>query len=165
MNKTKLLVVGALMACIAALFQITPVYLSEAFVILTMFSAIPIFIIAWIKPKIGIAASLASFILISLLSIHEAMIFAFANAPVGIVLGCCSHYTNKKHFIVPIAATVQSCTLIILNFAIGIPIFGVSIPGAQIIQVLIIATFSLVYNFIYLYICGLILGKLKMFII
>lgn len=66
MNKTKILVTGGLLACLAALFQIVPAALSEAFVILTLFSALPIYLICRMNIRIGLAACIASFILISL---------------------------------------------------------------------------------------------------
>lgn len=58
MQNTKTIVLGGLLACLAALFQVLPLFLSEAFVILTIFSSIPIYIICKINPRIGILATI-----------------------------------------------------------------------------------------------------------
>ncbi|HYE11030.1 MAG TPA: hypothetical protein VEF53_12700 [Patescibacteria group bacterium] len=164
MNKTKLLVLGSLMACISALFQILPVFLSEAFIILTIFSAIPIYIITRLDPKIGLAAAIISFLLIGTFSIHEALFFLFANGPIGFTLGWCCSFTSRKLLIISISSMILSCTLSFLNFIIAVPIFGTPLSGTLITQILIIFTFSIIYTFIYLYFCQLVFRKLNKFI-
>lgn len=163
MYKTKILVLGALMACISAIFQILPVFLSEAFALLTIFSAIPIYIISRMNPKIGISTAIISFIIISFFSIHEAILFVFTNGTAGAALGCFAYFTNKKAITLPSSAVILSCTLCFVNFAIGIPVFGAPIPGNHLIQVLIIFAFSLVYCFIYSFLCEFIFKKLRRF--
>lgn len=163
MYKTKLMVLGGLMSCIAALFQILPVFLSEAFIILTIFSSMPIYVICRIHPKIGITAAMVSFILISFLSTHEALLFIFTNAPIGISLGSLSHFNSKQLIVVSLTSIILSCSLCILNFIIGIPIFGAQIPGILLIQILIISIFSLIYSFIYFYFSQIIYSKLFIF--
>lgn len=163
MYKTKILVLGALMACISALFQIIPVFLSEAFVMLTVFSAIPIYIISRMNLKIGIATGIISFVIISFFSMHEALFFIFTNGTVGVSLGCITHYTSRKVILLPLAAAILSAALSILNFAIGIPIFGAPIPGSEIVQMLIIFTFAFIYCFIYSFLCELVFKKLRRF--
>lgn len=163
MQETRKIVLGGLLACAAAFFQTLPVFLSEAFVILTLFSALPIYIICRISPKIGIASTIASFLLISLFSAHEALFFICTNAPVGISLGCSGHFAINKKSVVFISSITLACTLCVMNFIIGIPIFGTQLPGALLIQLLIIAAFSLVYTLIYLYFCNFIFNKLNRF--
>lgn len=163
MHETKKIVLGGLLACAAAVFQTLPVFLSEAFVILTLFSALPIYIICRINPKIGTTSAIASFLLISLFTTHEALFFIFTNATIGVSLGICSHFSCNKKFIVFISSIALSCTLCIMNFIIGIPIFGAPLPGVFLIQLLIIAVFCLVYNLIYLYFCNFIFKKLSKF--
>ena len=165
MKKTKLLVLGSLMACMSALFQIVPVFLSEAFVIVTIFSAVPIFLISFIHPKTGFAVYLASFMLISFFSVHEALLFLFTNGPVGLSLGSCSHYTARKLIAISISSVILTCCLGILNYLIGIPVFGVALPGSIWIQFMIIIAFSFIFNFIFFKLCRIILKRTSGFLI
>ena len=153
------------MACIAALIQITPLFLSEAFVILTMFSAIPIYIICKINPKIGVVSTIVSFLIINLLSTHEALFFICSNGPIGTALGYCSYFTSNKKIIIFVSSVILSITISIMNFIIGIPVFGTPLPGTIITQILILLIFSLVYSLIYLYLCEFIFRKIKKFVL
>lgn len=163
MYKTKILVLGAMMACISAAFQTLPVFLSEAFIILTAFSAIPVYIISRMNPKIGISTAITSFIIIGFFSLHESMLFIFTNGTIGVSLGCFTYYTSKRTIIIPASAVILSATLSIANFAIGIPIFGAPIPATQLIQILIIIAFALCYCIMYSFLCEFIFKKLKRF--
>lgn len=161
MSNTKTIVLGSFLACLAALFQILPIFLSEVFVLLTMFSTIPIYIICRINPKIGVVATIASFLLVSLFSTHEALFFICTNGPVGASIGCCHHFINSKKLTIFISSIIVSCTLSIMNFIIGIPIFGAPLPGKFTVQILIIFIFSFIYNFIYYYFSALIFNKIN----
>ncbi len=165
MQSTKTIVLAGLLACLASLFQLLPLFLSEAFVILTIFSSIPIYIICRISPKIGIYAVITSFILISLLSPHEGLFFICTNGPVGASLGCFSHYVSNKQIIIFVSSIILSCTLCIMNFIIGIPIFGTPLSGALIIQVFLIIVISYMYTYVYWYFSQLIYKRIKNFIL
>lgn len=160
MNKTRTLVLGGLMACLAALFQCLPVFLTEAFVILTMLSALPIYIISKIEPRIGMVALIVSFILIAFFSTHEALFFICTNGPVGAALGILSRHENKLWVVLSGSSFVMTISLCVMNFLIGIPIFGAPIPGTLIIQLLILIVFSVIYTFFYFYFCRIIFNKI-----
>ena len=53
MSRTKLIVLGALFTSLAVIFQMVPVVFSKAFVLVTMLSAIPIYLTAKMDPKTG----------------------------------------------------------------------------------------------------------------
>jgi hypothetical protein len=155
---------GGLMACTAALIQTVPVFLSEAFVLVTIFSAVPIFLISLIHPKTGLAVVLASFLLIVAFSAHEALLFLFTNGPAGFTLGCCSHYTGRVLLIVCVSAVVLSGCLGILNYLIGISVFGVAMPGTLAVQLLIIFVFSFSYSFLFYRLCRAVLKRINKFL-
>jgi hypothetical protein len=161
MDKTRAIAFGGIMTCTAVLLQCLPVFLTEAFVILTMLSALPIYIVTRIDSKTGIAALIASFILISLFSTHEALFFIFTNGPIGVVLGTLSCFKKKKSVVVLEASLVMTFTISIMNFLIGIPIFGTPIPGNLIIQIIILIMFSIVYSTLYLYFCEIVFNKIR----
>lgn len=53
-------------------------------------------------------------------------------------LGICNCYIDKKSIIWSISSISLTIALSIMNFGIGIPIFGTQFPGGIIIQLLII---------------------------
>lgn len=154
MSSTKMLVTGAFMAAIASSFQLIPVLLSEAAVLLTMFSALPIYIAARCKPVTGILSYLTAAILIMLFSTHESLFFLCTNGMVGLSLGICCYYTQKKLIILMISSLVMTISLSIMNYVIGFPVFGTTLPGTYTIQFILIFLFSFVYNTIYYYFAG-----------
>jgi hypothetical protein len=161
MKHTKYIVIGALMATLAAIFQSLPIVLSEAFVILTILSAIPIYIASRLNPSSGVMSYLVAVIVISFLSTHEALFFMCSNGIVGVCLGICSHYHCKRWMALLLSSAVLTLTLSIMNYGIGIPVFGTRIPGMLLIQVLIIFAFSLIYNAIYQLFAGFLFKRLQ----
>ncbi|MFL0245452.1 hypothetical protein [Candidatus Clostridium stratigraminis] len=149
MSNTKTVVVGALFAVLAALFQVIPVFLSELFVILTILSAVPIYIVSRLNPQVGLLSYFTASLLIMLISTHEGIFFLCTNGIIGISLGACSYYTKKKTIIWLISSVVLTITLSFMNYIIGISIFGINIPGGIIIQLAILFIFSVVYNIFY----------------
>jgi hypothetical protein len=149
MNYTKQVVLGAFFAGLAALLQLVPTFFSEVFVFITMLSAIPIYAISRLSPKIGFLAYLiAGFIVLSL-SPHEALFFMFTNGPLGLALGVAHYYTPIKVLIVGLSALTLTLTLSLLTFILGVAVFGTPIPGAWWLKVLTILGFSSIYSIIY----------------
>jgi hypothetical protein len=158
---TKTVVIGALFAAIAALLQLVPVFFSEIFIFLTIFSTVPIYIVSRINPKAGVLSYFVAGMLIMFLSTHEGLFFLCTNGIIGVSLGICGYYRKKKTITWLISSAVLTATLSIMNYGIGIPVFGSNIPGAIIIQIIIIFLFSILYNIIYYYFSNLIFNLLK----
>ena len=137
MSNTKIIVIGALFAVMAALFQLIPILLSEVFVFLTIFSAVPIYIVSRISPKAGVSSYFVASMLVMLLSVHEGIFFLCTNGVIGITLGICSYYTEMKAITWLSSSLMLTTTLSIMNYVIGIPVFGGKIPGGIIIQIVI----------------------------
>lgn len=156
MSRTKLIVLGAFCISLAVVFQIIPVLFSEIFVFVTMLSALPIYMIAKMNPKIGVAGYITAAILITLFSVHEGMFFLCTNGVVGLALGGTHYYTNKRSIIFSISAILLTLALSMMTFIIGIPVFGFVINANIFIQVCILLIFSLVYSIFYFYVSNLV---------
>lgn len=152
MSRTKLIVLGAFFTSLAVVFQLIPVLFSEAFVLMTMLSALPIYIIAKMDPKIGVAGYIAAAILISLFSVHEGLFFLCTNGVVGLALGGTHHYTNKKIIILSVSTALLTLALSLMTFIIGIPAFGFVINTSIFMHICLLLLFSLVYSIFYFYI-------------
>lgn len=149
--KTRTIVIGSLLAALAALFQLMPVFFSEVFLFLTLFSAIPIYFVSRINPKAGILAYFVASMIVMTLSIHEGLFFLCTNGIVGLSLGISSFYTEKKLLIWTLSSLSLAIALGIMNYGIGVPILGCEIPGAMVTQVTIIFLVSLFYIILYYY--------------
>lgn len=143
--RTKTIVIGSLLASIAALFQLMPVFYSEVFLFLTIFSAVPIYLVARISPKAGLLSYIVAAMLVMIFSMHEGLFFLFTNGIVGLSLGICSFYTEKRRFICTLSSIILTIALVIINYGIGIPIFGSKIPGIMVVQIAIIFLVSTIY--------------------
>lgn len=143
--RTKTIVIGSLLASIAALFQLMPVFYSEVFLFLTIFSAVPIYLVARISPKAGLLSYIVAAMLVMIFSMHEGLFFLFTNGIVGLSLGICSFYTEKRRFIWTLSSIILTIALVIINYGIGIPIFGSKIPGIMVVQIAIIFLVSTIY--------------------
>lgn len=154
MSRTKLIVLGAFFTSLAVVFQLIPVLFSEVFVLTTMLSALPIYMIAKMNPQIGIAGYIAAAILISLFSVHEGLFFLCTNGVVGLALGGTHYYTNKKTIIFSVSSLCLTLALSIMTFIIGIPVFGFVIETGVLMQIFILLVFSLVYSIFYFYLAN-----------
>ncbi|WP_346887501.1 hypothetical protein [Clostridium sp. UBA1056] len=158
---TKPIVIGALFAVIAALFQLIPTLLSETFIFLTIFSAVPIYIVSRVNPKAGILSYFVASMIIMILSVHEGLFFLCTNGIVGISLGICSCYKKSKTITWVLSSLMLTITLSIMNYGIGIPVFGSKIPGSLAIQIAIIFAVSTIYNIFYYYFSSFIFKLLE----
>lgn len=161
MIKTKVIVIGALFAVIAALFQLIPVLFSEVFILLTIFSSVPIYIVSRINPKAGILSYFVAGMIIMLLSTHEGLFFLCTNGVIGISLGICCYYTKIKFITWVLSSITLTSTLSIMNYGIGIPILGSAVPGTMIVQLVILFLISITYNILYYYFSNFIFNLLK----
>ncbi|MEQ8155446.1 MAG: hypothetical protein ABRQ25_11265 [Clostridiaceae bacterium] len=161
MVNTKVIVIGAFLSVIAAVFQLIPALLSEVFVLLTIFSTVPVYIVSRISPKAGIMSYFVASIIIMIASVHEGLFFLCTNGIVGLSLGICRYYTKSRAVIWSLSSVALTITLCVINYGIGIPVFGSVIPGEIAIQLTIIFIFALIYNIFYYYFSGFIFDCLK----
>lgn len=137
------------MAGIATIFQSIPFYLSEAFALLTILSAIPVYTAARTNPVSGALSYVITVILLLFVSPHEALMFLFTNGVVGLSLGSTSYFKLNKILSVGGSSVIQTIFLCILNYGLDISIFGIKIPGTIIIQLILILGSTMGYNFAY----------------
>lgn len=147
MDRTKMIVIGVLMAAVATIIQSIPVFLSESFALLTLFSAIPVYTAARINPLAGVIAYAATAVLVLFASGQEALFFLFTNGVVGISQGTLSYLKLNKIPALVVSSAALTVTTTIMNLGIGMPVMGVELPGTKIVQIVMILVISAVYNF------------------
>jgi hypothetical protein len=152
---------GGLLVCLAAVLQLLPASFGEVFVIITIFSSIPIYILSRLNPRAGLIGYIIAAILIFLFNAHEGLFFLFTNGVVGVSLGTFNYRLKSKVLISLFSGFVLTVSLFLVNFIIGIPVLGVSLPGNLMVQVCILMFFSIIYCFIYLFLASYVYEYLK----
>lgn len=139
------IVIGGLLSIFAWLFQLLPVVFSEVFIFTTILSSIPVYIGGRIQPRIGVMIYLIAGFLIFILSPHEGLFFLFTNGVVGLSIGVVRYYTENRFYIGLISGGFLTISLSIMVYLLDILVFGISIPGNILVQLIIIFGFSLLY--------------------
>jgi len=152
---------GGLLICLSSMLQLLPTSFGEIFVIFTIFSAIPIYILSKLNPRVGLLGYIIAGTLIFSFNAHEGLFFLFTNGVVGFSLGAFNYRLKSKVLISLFSGIVLTLSLTLVNFIIGIPVLGVNLPGNLLIQISILMFFSLVYCFIYLFLANFIYNYLK----
>ncbi len=162
MFKTRILVEGALFSAIAAIFQLIPIYFSEIFIFFTLVSTFPIYLITRKNVQVGITAFATCAFVIFCFSVHESIIFGFVNGLIGVSLGYMDYYLKNKIIITSLASLKLAIALCVVNFLIGIPVFGLSLKPSLLVFAAIYL-FSFVYIFVYFLFIHYLTHKITLF--
>lgn len=87
--KTRILTASALMTAITLVLETTAALCGEPMVIITVLSALPIYISTRLSIKGGIISYFTTALLLGFLSPHQMVFFVFTNGLIGISLGIC----------------------------------------------------------------------------
>ena len=161
MNRTKIIATGVLMAAVATIIQGIPAFLSESFALLTLASAIPVYTAARSNPLSGAISYAATVLLLLFVDPGESLNFLLTNGVVGISQGFTSNFKLKKIPALAASSAALTVTSSIMNFGIGIPVLGVTLPGSAIIQILTTLLISAGYNFGYQIVADFVYQKLQ----
>lgn len=145
------IVLGVILSLLAAVFQLFPVIFSSKFIFITVFSALPLYIISRIDSKIGLAAYVIAGLLTTIASFNEGITFLLASGPLGYTLGVWSSYFEEKIYTCLVSGVVLTVTFGLMNYIIGIPFLLSQIPGGFFIQIPLFFLISVIYSYIYLY--------------
>lgn len=152
---------GGLLICLSCILQLLPVSFGEVFVIASIFSAIPIYILSRLNPRVGLFGYIISGILIFLFNSHEGLFFLFTNGIVGFSLGAFNYRFKSRILVSLFSGIVLTLSLSVVNFIVGIPVLGTNLPGNLFTQISFLIFFSIVYCFIYLLFASFIYNYLK----
>lgn len=147
MNRTKIIALGIIMAAVATIIQGIPVFLSEAFALLTLASAIPVYTASRSNPISGAISYAVTFVLLLFLDSGEALNFLLTNGVVGLSHGITSNFKIKKIPALGISSVALTITSAIMNFGLDTPVLGVVLPGSGLIQLVLMLVIAVGYNF------------------
>ncbi|MCX7772348.1 MAG: hypothetical protein N2376_04455 [Clostridia bacterium] len=152
---------GGLFSAVAVLFQSAPVYLAGAGLMLSPFSTLPIALLSFMSPPLGLAAYAASAFILFMISTQEAVIFMLATGLLGLALGG----LHKKGFILCEGASAVAlfAGVVIMTYLVGIPSFGsLTAKFTVFAGLLFILAFSIVYSWVWQFILRVIIRLLRL---
>jgi riboflavin transporter FmnP len=136
MKNLKLLTLGGLFSAFAAVLQLFPVFLTEAFIWISMLSAIPVYLIARKNPGMGVCCFITAAVITFMMSIHQFIFFVCTSGLVGLTLGILRFRFKNITCIVLLSSLFLTIAICFINYVIGIPVFGFALQGNMIMQTL-----------------------------
>jgi phage shock protein PspC (stress-responsive transcriptional regulator) len=161
MKNSKIIALGGVLAGFSVLFQIVPVIFTELFTIVTIFSALSIYIACMLHPSVGLCSAAAAAVITLIISPHEGMFFICTNGITGLCLGLCSYYSISPTISILINSFALTTTLNILTVVFDINVFGVGIPLTFWLQTVCIFTFCTIYSFGYMHLAKFIYKRIS----
>jgi len=149
-SNTMKLVIGAIMASLAAIFQSAGLFVGFGYV-LSMMATLPIIIATMISMRIGMMAYISTILLVSVIQPSEVIVFTFTTGLLGLSIGIGGRKFQKVLYIMLFAALSLTIGIISVLSIFNFPILGPSISTALDIKMLIaVFSFSLLYSWIWI---------------
>lgn len=148
MKIVRFISIGGILTTLAVLFQSAPVFLPAVGLALSPFSTLPVALAAYFNISLGITVLFSSVLILTFVSVQEALILLFTTGLFGIVIG--SLYKKGLFVSILYSAIALTTGMLIQTYIVGISAFGdftssLSIP----ITVIIFIIFSLIYTSIW----------------
>lgn len=144
-NVIRFVCVGGMLTALTVLFQAAPVFLPAIGLVLSPFSTLPIVIAAASNILLGVSVLFSSAIILTLVSVQEALILLFTTGLLGIVMGA---LITRKCLLFSIFFSGLSLFLglIFLTYIVGVPAFvELANSLSTLITLFAFFIFSLVY--------------------
>lgn len=136
---------GAILTTLAVLFQSAPLFLPVLGLALSPLSTLPIAIAAISKISLGLAVFFSTALILTFVSVQEAIILTFSTGLLGVVIGS---FLHRKGIIISILYSSITLTLgmILLTYLVGVSGFvELTNSISTTLTILIFFLFSLVY--------------------
>ena len=145
-TNTKKLVVGSVLAAIAALLQSAGVFVW----IFSILATLPIVLSAMISLRIGILSYTITILLLTILQPSELFVFPFTTGLLGIMLGAAFKWWNNWMMISLVGGIVLTLGIMILLYGLHFPVLGPSVSHTFDFKIAaLILLFSLFYSLIW----------------
>ncbi len=152
---------GGLFIAIAVMCQTCPAVFSEAFVLVSLLSALPVYVASRLVPKLGVMVFLGTAMVTFFISFHEGLFFVLTNGPFGLILGIV-HGCLKKYLVAWITSGgALAGTMLILDNVFKVQVFGYPLGLDLFSKFVFFLGFALIYSNLYLRGADLLYRKLE----
>jgi hypothetical protein len=141
------------MAALSVLFQVSPVFLPIAGLLLSPFSSLPIAIGTLLYPKGALPMFLAASGIVSIVYWQEGVVFLFATGPLGIAAALAAMSSSQRWRKILVSGLILTSGILILTFIIGLPGMVEAFENLHVFtMVLVVFIFSLTYSWLWVHI-------------
>lgn len=145
MNTARFISIGGILTTLAVIFQSAPVFLPVIGLALSPLSTLPIALAAVYNISLGIAVYFSSALILTLVSVQEAIILLFTTGLLGVVMGTLL-YRKRRLISILFSSIILSLGMILLTYIVGVPAFGdLTGSASSDLTILIFSIFSLIY--------------------
>ncbi|MCM3567641.1 hypothetical protein [Neobacillus mesonae] len=145
-SKSKRLIIAALFACIASIFQSAGGFLPGIGYFISPFSTAPILLCSIFSVPLGFFTYLLTNLLLLFLEPSELIVFPFTTGILGLGIGTACSFFKQKILVVGLGAFFLTAGILILLYGIKFPVLGPVVQGSY-----SILTAGLVFGFACIY--------------
>ena len=127
LTKTKRLVLGAFLACLAAVLQAAGGFLPGIGYFISPFATLPILILAMFSLPVGVMSYFLTILLLFILVPTELNVFPFTTGLLGIGIGVAFSFFKKRVSIIFVGAILLTIGIISLLYIFRFPVLGPAI--------------------------------------
>ncbi|WP_342433234.1 hypothetical protein [Neobacillus sp. FSL H8-0543] len=160
--KTKRLVLCAVFACLAAVFQAAGGFLPGVGYFLSPLATAPILFCTMISLPLGFASYVLTNLLLFILQPTELIIFPFTTGLLGLGTGAAYFFFKKRLSIIASGAILLTLGILTLLFGLNFPVLGPAVSGSfSFLAAGSIFLFAFLYNLIWVEISLLLFKRLR----
>lgn len=160
--KGKRLVLGAFLACMAAVLQAAGGYLPGIGYFISPFATLPILIGAMFSPRMGVLSYFLTILLLFILVPSELFIFPFTTGLLGVGIGAAFSFLKKKLSIILMGASLLTIGILSLLYLFHFPVLGPAVSGSfSFLTAASIIVFSFFYSLVWVEMALFFFKKLK----
>lgn len=164
-KKTKKLILGAIFACIAAVFQAAGGLFPGIGYLFSPLATAPIILFSMLSVPFGLLVYLQTIIMLFILQPTELIVFPFTTGLLGLGIGTAFYFLRHRISIIAAGAFSLMIGICILLFILRYPILGPAISdNFSYLTIGIILFFCFLYSWLWVEIALIIFKRLKVFI-
>ncbi|TDL31109.1 hypothetical protein E2R51_15060 [Jeotgalibacillus sp. S-D1] len=161
-NQTMMLILGAFLACIAAVLQSAGGFLPGVGYLLSALATAPILLCSMISIPFGVMSYLLTIMLLFILQPTELIIFPFTTGLLGLGIGASFNFFRKRLSIIATGTVVLMVGMISLLFLFHFPVLGPTVSVSfSFLAAGCIFLFAFLYSWLWVEIAVIIFKRFK----
>ena len=164
-TKTKKLVLGSFLACMATILQAAGGFLPGVGYFISPFATLPILIGAMFSLQMGVMSYFLTILLLFILFPSELVVFPFTTGLLGIGIGAAFSFFKKRLSIISVGAVLLTIGIMSLLYIFHFPVLGPAVSDSfSFFTTGSIFLFSFVYNWFWVEMALFIFKRVKFII-
>lgn len=161
-QKTKRLIFGSFLACLAAVLQAAGGFLPAIGYFISPFATLPILICAMFSLPIGMMSYFLTILLLFILQPSELIVFPFTTGLLGIGIGAAFSFFKKRVSMIFVGAILLTIGIMSLLYIFHFPVLGPAVSNSfSFLTTGSIFLFAFLYNWLWVEIALFFFKRLK----